>query len=114
MLIPEIVKKCFRKCYVCRRRWDLVPVMGKVTKYGEYGGEYQVDGFYYFHEDCVHEVMNHPKKYSHNTVDRAIHIVELLEDEQRKYERECEKQAEEEKDFKVRVEEAQKKYLEIV
>lgn len=67
----------FGRCDLCKKRKNL----NKLEVYELYPSEYGYDGdeTYYFHINCVKEILNDPEKYSHAKVDIALKIIEIIQ-----------------------------------
>lgn len=75
-----IIHRLSRKCVFCK----IAENTEWVEDYGIYAGVFDGD---WFHKDCLRKVVCKPEKYSHNIVDRALHIIERIEIRKRANER---------------------------
>ena len=61
----------YRKCIFCGNREP-----EKEIGWGIYSGYKQ----YYYHQDCLEQIINHPQIHEHQAVDMALRILEELAD----------------------------------
>jgi len=64
----------FRKCFICRRREFELKKVWEIW-HGEYVSHADR---YYFHMDCVYDVLGEPEKYSLEVLDTALKVQELI------------------------------------
>lgn len=64
----------FRKCFICHRRGYKLKKVWKIgqNKYINHADRY------YFHIDCIYDVLGEPEKYSLEVLDMALKVQELI------------------------------------